>query len=208
MDLHKLILEAWPYLGVAWPYLATFGWTFIEGETFVVFAGFAASQGLLSAPLLLVAAWFGSFAGDQCYFWIGRRFGLRLLSKRPTWRSRVDSALGWLKRYDTGFILCFRFIYGVRNIASFTLGISGIAWQRFLILNFLAALLWAAAFVGTGYFCGRALVKMVGEYADQLRFTLLGAFALVLMVITLLHRWRARRRRGRARASEAASSAR
>ena len=209
MDLHKLALEAWPYLGVAWPYLATFGWTFIEGETFVVVAGFAASQGVFSAPLLLVAAWLGSFSGDQCYFWIGRRFGLRLLSRRPTWRSRVDSALGWLKRYDIGFILCFRFIYGVRNIASFTLGISGIAWQRFLILNFIAAFLWAATFVGAGFYCGRAVMKVVGEgeYAEHLRWAMIGAFALVIVIATLLHRWRAYRRRGRARASEAASSA-
>jgi membrane protein DedA with SNARE-associated domain len=206
MDLHKLIHHAWPYIGVAWPYLATFGWTFVEGETFVVVAGFAASQGVFSAPLLLVAAWLGSFSGDQCYFWIGRRFGLRLLSRRPAWRSRVDSALGWLKRYDIGFILCFRFIYGIRNIASFTLGISGIAWQRFFVLNFIAAFLWALTFVGAGYFCGRTVMKLVGEgeYAEHSRWAMIGGFALVLIVVTILHRWRAyRRRRAQAAPSEA-----
>ena len=63
-------------------------------------AGFAAAQGLLSAPLLLIAAALGSFAGDQCYFWIGRHFGLRLIARRPEWRARVDRALEWLTRYD------------------------------------------------------------------------------------------------------------
>src|SRR5579864_7258338 len=148
-----------------WFYVVTFGWTFVEGETFVLVAGFAAAQGLLSAPLLLLAAWSGSFAGDQCYFWIGRRYGLRLLSHRPRWRERVDKALAWVKRYDKWFVLSFRFIYGIRNFSSFALGISGIGWRRFLVLNLVAALVWATVFVGAGFFCGRAFERMLGELA-------------------------------------------
>ena len=130
MDLERFILEHG-----AWSYLVTFVWTFFEGETFVLLAGFASAQGLLSAPLVLIAAWLGSFAGDQCYFWIGRHFGLRLLARRPQWRRHVDRALGWLTRYDAAFILSFRFIYGIRNFSSFALGISAIMWQRFLVIN-------------------------------------------------------------------------
>lgn len=202
MDVHRLILDhgAWPYV-----YLATFAWTFIEGETFVLFAGFAAAQGMLNAPLLLLAAWLGSFSGDQCYFWIGRRFGLRLLSNRPSWRARVDSALGWLKRYDAGFILSFRFIYGVRNFSSFALGISGIAWERFLILNLIAAFLWAAAFVGAGYLCGHAIVQMSGEIAERFSFLMLGLFALLVIIGTVWHRLRHRRRHRQRQAADATS---
>lgn len=192
MDLHSLIAENW-----AWPYvyLAIFGGTFIEGETFILFAGFAAAQGMLNAPALLIAAWLGSFSGDQCYFWIGRRFGLRLLSRRPAWRERVDASLAWLKRYDTGFILSFRFIYGVRNLASFTLGISGIAWQRFLVLNLIAAFVWAAVFVGTGYLCGHAITRIAGQYAQQFSLMLLGVFIVVVTTAIIWHRARQRRRR-------------
>ena len=199
MDWHRLIVDAWPYL-------ATFGWTFIEGETFLVFAAAVAAQGRLSAPLLLLAAWFGSFAGDQCYFWIGRRFGLRLLSRRPTWRGRVDRAMGWLKRYDAGFILSFRFIYGVRNVASFALGISGVGWRRFMFLNFIAALVWAMVFVGAGYFCGKAVDRMVGQLGDQFRFGLLGVFALLLIAGTLWHRFHHRRKRQREASAASPSS--
>ncbi len=166
-DVPRLIRE---YGG--WFYLVTFGWTFFEGETFVLFAGFAAAQGLLSAPLLLLAAWSGSFAGDQCYFWIGRRFGLRLLKRRPLWS--------------------FRFIYGIRNFSSFALGISGIGWRRFMFLNLIAALLWALVFVGAGYFCERALQRMIGQYFDQFGYILLGVFAAVLVAISIVHRLRRR----------------
>jgi membrane protein DedA with SNARE-associated domain len=193
MDVQQLILEH----GV-WSYLITFAWTFFEGETFVLFVGFAAAQELLSAPLLLVAAWLGSFTGDQCYFWIGRHFGLRVLARQPKWRERVDAALGWLKRYDALFILSFRFIYGVRNFSSFALGISGIDWKRFLILNFTAAGLWAAVFVGAGYLCGHALQSMLGEVAHDFGLVMLAGFAAVLMCAHIAHRAHRRRRRAAA----------
>ncbi len=121
-DHSRLIAEYGAYF-----YLIAFVWTFLEGETVVLFAGFAAAQGLLDPLLLLIAAWLGSFAGDQCYFWLGRHFGVRLLDRFPRWRHGVDAALHWLERYDAGFILSFRFIYGVRNFSSFALGLSAVA---------------------------------------------------------------------------------
>src|ERR1700689_1685406 len=189
MNIQQLILEHG-----AWSYVITFAWTFFEGETFVLFAGFAAAQGLMSAPLLLVAAWVGSFVGDRFFFWIGRRLGLRVLAPQPMWREKVDTALGWLKRYDAGFILSFRFIYGVRNFSSFALGISGIPWRRFLALNFLAAWVWACVFVSAGYLCGHAFERMLGQIAHRFSLILLGVFVCLLIGGHLIHKMRRRRR--------------
>jgi membrane protein DedA with SNARE-associated domain len=189
MDVQELIRQH----GL-WVYVFTFVWTFFEGETFVVFCGFAAAQGLLNAPLLLISAWLGSFAGDQFYFWVGRHFGLKLLERRPAWRARVDKALAWLRRFDIGFILSFRFIYGVRNVSSFALGISGIDWRRFLSLNFIAAGLWAAIFVGAGYLFGQASEAMLGDLAAEFRLIMLTVFAVVVLSVCLAIFLRRRRR--------------
>ncbi len=177
----------------AWPYLVTFAWTFVEGETFVLFAAFAAAQGLISAPWLLLAAWLGSFCGDQCYFWIGRAFGQKVLARRPKWQARVDKVLGILRRYDAWFILTFRFIYGVRNIASFAIGVSGVGWPRFLILNLIAALIWAVSFVGAGYLSGRAMHRALGTDSQQFRVAALAVLAALLLAAVIVHRIRRRR---------------
>lgn len=172
-------------------YLVTFAWTALEGETFVLLAGYAASHGLLNLPILLICAWLGSFAGDQFYFLLGRRYGTRVLQRFPRWQPGVDRALRLLERYNTGFILSFRFIYGVRNFSSFAMGMSPLRWVRFLMLNFVAAGLWAGVFAGGGYMFGEALSAMLGDAAE-----ILGLVALVIFIIVVAYLARRQRRAG------------
>ncbi len=188
MDISQLIAEHGAYF-----YFIAFVWTFLEGETFVLFAAFAAAQGLLNPALLLTATWLGSFCGDQAYFWIGRYFGLRLLNRFPRWRYGVESALYWLERYNTGFILSFRFIYGVRNFSSFAMGMSAVYWKRFLTLNFLAAGLWAGSFVAVGYFLGHAFRAVLGHLVRSFSLVMLIAFVIFTLAVWVFHRLQRRR---------------
>jgi len=188
MDLNQLIAQ-----NGACFYVIAFVWTFLEGETFILFAGFAAAHGLVDPWLLLTAAWLGSFSGDQFYFWLGRHFGIRLLNRYPRWRHSVDAALHWLERYDAGFILSFRFIYGRRNISSFAMGLSAIRWDRFFRLNFAAAGLWAASFVAVGYFLGQAFNAVLGDLARSFSLVMLGVFVAIGAGMGLLHRAQRRR---------------
>src|SRR5205085_9612056 len=188
MDINQLIAD-----NGACFYAIAVVWTFLEGETVILFAGFAAAQGLVDPWLLLGSAWVGSFAGDQFYFWIGRHFGVNLLDRFPRWRHGVDAALRWLERYDAGFILSFRFIYGVRNFSSFALGLSAVRWDRFLRLNFAAAGLWAASFVAIGYFLGHAFRAVLGDIARSFSLVMLGVFIAIGLGMWLLHRAQKRR---------------
>lgn len=185
-------------------YAVIFLWTFFEGETFVIFAGAAAQQGTLDFWILLATAWLGSFAGDQMWFWLGRRYGTRILEKRPGWRTGVDGALDMLKRYDTWFILSFRFIYGVRNFASFAMGMARIHPGRFAALNFVAAFVWALSFAGFGYVFGHALEAAIGDIAHNFLYVMLGVFVLSGTILYFVHRNQARK----AAAAAAANAAR
>lgn len=188
MDINQLIAHHGAYF-----YVIVFVWTFLEGETVVIFAGFAAAQGLVDPVLLLIAAWLGSFSGDQFYFWLARHFGVKLLDRFPRWRHGVDGALGFLERYDAGFILSFRFIYGVRNFSSFALGLSAVRWDRFLWLNLAAAGLWAGSFTAVGYFLGHAFRTVLGDLARSFSLVMLGAFVVIGATVWLLHRLQRRR---------------
>jgi membrane protein DedA with SNARE-associated domain len=179
MDIAELIADYGD-----WFYVVTFVWTFLEGETFVLFAGLAARQDIIRLDLLILFAWLGSFCGDQVYFWVGRRWGNALLQRYPRWTPGVHAALGLLRRYNTWFILSFRFVYGVRNFSSFAMGTSGLAWPRFCILNFIAAGIWAVTFAGVGYFVGATFEHLLGDLALVFGLVMLGIFAAVITMIT------------------------
>lgn len=171
-----------------WFYVITFLWTFLEGETFVIFAGAAASQKLLNIYWLVAAAWLGSFAGDQLYFLVGRKYGHRLLKRFPKLQSGVNIALDLLHKYHVGFILSFRFIYGVRNFSSLAMGMSMISWPRFAALNFIAAGLWSNCFVWLGYLLGVAFEAVLGNIAKDFGLIMLALFVTVSVVLFFLHR--------------------
>lgn len=174
-----------------WIYALVFVWTFFEGETFVLFAGLAAAQGVLDPFVLFLSATLGSFCGDQCWFQLGRRFGPPLLLRFARWRPRVDAPLAWLERYDSWFILTFRFIYGIRNISSFAIGLSAVSWRRFTAFNLLGSALWAGSFVAGGYFFGGMLGLAVGDLAGNLAVFMLAGCA-VAFIATRIARQRAK----------------
>jgi len=144
-------------------YVAVLIGTFFEGETIVIMAGIAAHQGFMTVELVALSAFLGSYAGDQTWFHLGRRYGRRWLAKKPHWQARVTRVAQLLKRNDTLFILSFRFFYGLRNISPVAIALSDIPWFRFFVLNGIAAALWAIIFSIGGYVFGRGLEAMLGH---------------------------------------------
>jgi membrane protein DedA with SNARE-associated domain len=71
--------------------------TFFEGETFLVLAGFAAHQGYLDIPWVILAAFIGTLTGDQVFFYLGRRHSAlvqSILSIYPHWLTRLGGFAG------------------------------------------------------------------------------------------------------------------
>src|SRR5690606_37604745 len=96
-----------------------------------------------------------------------------------------------VQRNSTWFILTFRFIYGVRNFASFSLGVARVPPLRFAALNFVAAFAWALSFAGAGYVFGEAFEAVAGEWVQGIGLVLLTCLALFIILLVL----RARRSR-------------
>ena len=62
-----------------------------------------------------------------------------------------------MSRFETPMILSFRFLYGLRTVAPFVIGMSSVSVKKFILLNAAGALVWATAIASGGYFFGRAL---------------------------------------------------
>lgn len=178
-----------------WFYLITFIWTALEGETFVIFAAWAAQAGFLEIHWLFLAAMTGTIFGDQCYFYLGRRYGIKFLEKYPKKKAKVDKVLGWIEKYSTAFILSYRFIYGVRNISGFALGMSNVSWRKFTFLNIIAACIWATAFCAAGYYLGGAIQNFFEnnpEKFDHAMYTIAATIVVAFGVFYLIKKLRER----------------
>lgn len=184
MDVKALLLTYGP--------LVILVWTFFEGETVLLVAGFLAQQGFMSLEWCVLAAFVGSMSGDQLYFWIGRKFGRQILEWRPAWRIAADRALRMLVRYQNYFILSFRFIYVVRNVSSFSIGIAGVSFRRFTVLNAIAAAVWALSFGLGGFYFGKTLQVFIGR-VQEFEGYVAGILAVSLVAFWLWRRTRRRR---------------
>ena len=146
-------------------YLVILVWTFLEGETIVLLTAAALSGGIINLNIwmVLLVAFLGSFSGDQLWFAVGRRYGASVLARWPSLEDKTCGVFRLLDRHNDLFILTFRFIYGLRNISPFAIGMTHVSRKRFLALNAVAAFTWANAFVWGGFFLGRALEKYLGQ---------------------------------------------
>ena len=173
-------------------YLAIVVGTFLEGETILVLGGFAAHRGLLWLPGVMVAAFAGSLASDQLFFFLGRWHGDAWLARRRAWKPGVERVRALVQRYDMALIVSFRFLYGLRNVTPFALGMSRVPVLRFAVLNVLGAAVWAVAVALLGWFVGDAANRLLGHLE---RYELRVAAAIVVggTALWLWRRWRQRR---------------
>ncbi|MEC9368499.1 MAG: DedA family protein [Pseudomonadota bacterium] len=179
--------------------LAVFIGTFFEGETVVALAGFAAHQGLLGFLPVAGSAFLGSFLGDQLWFYLGRHHADYAIVRRVTGKPSIAYALKLIDRHAYLFILSFRFLYGLRVVSPVAVGLSTVPARVYLVLNFIAAAIWAVAITSAGYVFGAAVETFFGELkaAEHKLLAALGVAAgmalLYYAVRQMLRRWRANR---------------
>jgi membrane protein DedA with SNARE-associated domain len=181
------------YFLESYGYIAIFIGTFLEGETILVLGGLAAKIGHLDLKNVILTAFLGTTLGDQLYFFIGRRYGTAILNKRPQWRKRTDKIDSMFNRYDVALILSFRFMYGVRTVASFAFGMSSISTKKFIFLNMLGAIIWAIAVASAGYVLGHGMELLIDDIKGRqtmIFVVIMAAGAAVWMV----YYWRSRQK--------------
>jgi membrane protein DedA with SNARE-associated domain len=178
--------------------LTTYGYpiliigTFLEGETIMVLGGVAAHLEYLSLKWVIVCGFCGSLFGDQLYFIIGRRHGKSLLAQHPSWQRRAERVFDKLERHQTLLILGMRFLYGLRSVTPFAIGMSDVSYLRYTVLNLIGAGIWAISIGLAGYYFGHALESVLGDI-KRYELELMAGIVGLATLIWLAHFYRRRR---------------
>jgi membrane protein DedA with SNARE-associated domain len=147
-------------------YVAVFVGAFLEGETILALAGLAAYRGYLDFYTVAVIAMAAGFAGDQLYFFLGRRQGGRILARFPDARARAHRFDALLERWHAPLIVAIRFMYGFRIVGPVLLGMGRVPAWKFMVFNFIGAAIWAPVIAGIGYVFGSAVESALSNWQD------------------------------------------
>ena len=161
---------------------------FLPGDSLLFVVGALAGAGLLSLPLVLGLLLVAAVLGDQCNFWIGQRFGQRLLHMDTRFfnRQAYDQAHAFYERLGGITIVIARFMPFVRTFAPFVAGVAHMDRRRFSIFNLIGAVLWVGGIGMAGYFFGH--IGWVKAHFEKV----IWAMILVPGMLALFGAWRAR----------------
>jgi membrane protein DedA with SNARE-associated domain len=170
----------------------------IPSELVMPFAGFMASQGELSLPVLLIINSVAALIGSGICYWIGVIGGRPFLEKygkfflvRPHDIARTEA---FFARHGKKTILIGRFVPVIRHVISVPAGIARMPLRSFFLQTFLGSTIWGGALIVLGYYVGANWES----FAKPLkRVDLLIGGILVLALVALGIRFVVRRRRER-----------
>jgi len=174
-------LEAPAFLGLVLP-----------GELALLLGGVLAHQDRLSLPAALAAGTAGALAGDSAGYWIGRRWGPRLLASRLGRRigpGRLHLVESLLLRGGGRALFVGRWTAGARVVLPGLAGMLGLRYRTFALWTAAAATGWAAAHVLLGYAAGAGW-RHVHHLTGRVGLGLALAVAVAAVVAWLVHRRR------------------
>lgn len=167
----------------------------LPGETAVIVAGVAASQGHVNVGLLCLLVVISAIAGDSVGYAVGKSYGASLL-KLPIVRDRrasIERALDGLAKRGPVYVFVGRFTAFLRAVMPGLAGMSKMRYRRFFVANALGGALWGVGYTLLGYFAGSALSK-IENYASWFGVAVL-VLAIGLLVIWHFAKKRAERSR-------------
>ena len=162
----------------------------------LVLAGAVAANGQLSLSWLFVAAVAACFVADSGWYWVGEKYGIRVLktlckiSLEPD--SCVNQTQSQFDRWGVNSLVISKFIPGLATIAPPMAGAMRIGWIRFLFLSTLGSMLWVGAALGAGIVFKTQIEELLAHFA-RVGVAALAA-VLVLLMAYVGYKWMERTR--------------
>jgi membrane protein DedA with SNARE-associated domain len=171
----------------------------VPGETGLIAAAVAASQGKLQIELVIPIAAVAAIVGDNIGYQIGRKGGRWLLERPGRFQGQRKQVLitgePFFERHGPKAVFFGRFLLGLRVWASWLAGATHMRWRSFVLWNALGGICWATAIGLLAYFLGNAAGNAIQT------FGLFGLFAVLVLAIGLFIAHRRHRHRHHAEVS-------
>jgi membrane-associated protein len=161
------------------------------GETTLNAAATLAAQGKLELLPIIVMGALGAIVGDSSLFWLARLFTGKLEPQiaRAKASPSVREALDLMDSSAAVLIIGGRYVPGMRFVVNATMGLSDIAYPRFLVWSVISGILWSTYTSVLAYEIGLAL----GDF-PLASFVISGLVTTVVLAVVFLTVRRQRRK--------------
>jgi membrane protein DedA with SNARE-associated domain len=170
----------------------------IPSEVVMPFAGYMASQGKFSLPVILVINSTGAMLGSGICYWIGVVGGKPFLVKYGKYflvrEHDIAKTEAFFAKHGKKTILIARFLPVIRHVISVPAGIARMPLPGFFLQTFLGSTIWGGALILLGYYLGANWETFTSTLE---RIGLPIKIILVLALVALGIRFVVRRRRER-----------
>jgi membrane protein DedA with SNARE-associated domain len=147
----------------------------IPEELSLLTGGFFVYLGVIRIYPTLVICLLGILGGDLAIYSIGKKWGLDLLNhgklRRVITKTRLERGRQFFCDHGSKTVFIARFISGLRVAAFFAAGTMGVKPGKFLLLDFLGALILIPLLILLGYYFGES-IGWLSEVVNQIDFLL------------------------------------
>jgi membrane protein DedA with SNARE-associated domain len=137
--------------------LTVFGFPFPE-DAVLLLSGAVVSQGVIRVMPTLCISYVGVLTGDLMLYYIGRRYGILIVTdrrfKRIVNEARMEKVSRWFHKWGNSLVFFGRHLVGIRAQVFLCAGIFEISADRVLLYDALSALIGVPAMIYLGYLFG------------------------------------------------------
>lgn len=130
----------------------------IPSELVMPFAGFMASQGEFSLPVILVINSVGALVGSGLCYWVGVVGGKPFLVRYGKYflirQHDIAKTEAFFAKHGKATILIARFLPVIRHVISVPAGIARMPLPGFFLQTFIGSTIWGGALILLGYYVG------------------------------------------------------
>lgn len=161
-DLNELIQNI-GYIGIFAIVFAESGLFFgffLPGDSLLFTAGFLASQGILSLPILLVGCFLAAVFGDNVGYVFGHKVGRKFFQKEESFffhKKNLIKTEEFYRKHGPKTIILARFIPIIRTFAPIVAGIASMNYATFIKYNIIGGILWGVGVTSAGYLLGKTI---------------------------------------------------
>jgi membrane-associated protein len=165
----------------------------IPGDLILALGGVYSSQHKMSLAGVIVVGCVAAICGESIGFWLGRKFGVRVVRHLPfvgRWLAeKLEASEEYFRRHGGKTVAIGRYATAAGAFIPFSAGAGRMKYWRFLAFDVPAIIVWATGISIFGYFFGRNLA-FVDKVLSRFGYIVLGLALVVFLGRWLWKRWR------------------